>query len=322
MQRSFSIQRYAIEAAGPIGRDWAAEDQPQAHEEREVKPAPFVYVAPESLDEAVEALREHGSDGKVLAGGQSLVPMMNMRLARPGVLVDVMRVQDLAGIRSNGRISVGAATRQKAVLADAGLGGRFPLIHEALRHVGHVGNRTRGTFGGSIAHADPAAELPAVALALGAEMVVRGPGGQRTVSADDFFVTYYTTALDADELLTEVRLPEQAPSAWAFGEVARRHGDFALSGVALTADVEGGVVSSARIVLFGVSDRPVRASAAEAALAGQKLGDESVAREVGRSAQDGIDFSNDVHISDTYRREASEALVRRAVLDAARTVEG
>ena len=287
-----------------------------------MKPATFVYVAPESVDEAVDVLAEHGSEAKVLAGGQSLVPMMNMRLARPAVLVDVARVDGLAGIRSNGRIHVGAATRQKAVLRDDGVGARFPLIHEALRHVGHEANRARGTFGGSIAHADPAAELPAVMLALGAEMVVNGPGGESVVPADDFFVTYYTTVVEVDELLTEVRLPERSPSAWAFGEVARRHGDFALAGVAMTADVDGGIVRSSRVVLFGASDRPVRASAAEAALSGQRLGDETVATEVAGVAHEGIDFSSDVHVSATYRREAGAALVRRAVLNAARTLEG
>jgi carbon-monoxide dehydrogenase medium subunit len=281
-----------------------------------------VYLAPATVDEVVEALREHGSEGKILAGGQSLVPMMNMRLARPQALVDVMRVPELSGVRSNGQISIAACTRQSSILADDEVGARFPLIHEALRNVGHVANRTRGTFGGSVAHADPAAELPAVALALEAQMVIRGTDGERIVAADDFFLTYYTTDVGADEVLTEVRFPEQAPSAWAFGEVARRHGDFALAGVALAADTgEDGVVQSARVALFGVADRPVRAKAAEAALVGQRLDDQAVAREVAQRAQDGVEFASDAHVSDTYRREASVALVRRAVLDAARTLE-
>jgi carbon-monoxide dehydrogenase medium subunit len=288
-----------------------------------VKPAPFVYLAPEALDEAVKALREHGADGKVLAGGQSLVPMMNMRLARPEVLVDVARIPELSGIRANGTISIGAGTRQAAVLRDRAVGSRFPLIHAALRHVGHAANRARGTFGGSIAHADPAAELPAVMLVLGADMVVRGPDGDRVVPADEFFVSYYTTALDVDEVLTEVRLPEQRPSAWAFGEIARRHGDFALAGVALAVDADGdGVVTHARLALFGVTDRPVRASAAEASLVGRRLGDAAVAREVAHLAPDGIDFGSDAHVPESYRRDAAVALVRRAVLDGANTLEG
>jgi aerobic carbon-monoxide dehydrogenase medium subunit len=288
-----------------------------------VKPAPFVYLAPEALGEAVEALREHGSEGKVLAGGQSLVPMMNMRLAHPAVLVDVARIPELAGVRSNGRLAIGACTRQAAVLRDGDVAARFPLIREALRNVGHAANRARGTFGGSIAHADPAAELPAGILALGAELVVQGPGGERVVGADDFFVTFYTTALDVDEVLTEVRLPEQRPSAWAFGEVSRRHGDFALAGVALTAATDGdGVVTSARLALFGVADRPLRATAAEESLVGRRLGDEAVAGEVARLAPEGIEFSSDIHVPEVYRREAAVALVRRAVLDAANTLEG
>jgi aerobic carbon-monoxide dehydrogenase medium subunit len=288
-----------------------------------VKPASFVYVAPETLDEVVQALREHGSEGKVLAGGQSLVPMMNMRLARPRVLIDVMRVPGLSGVRRNGRISIGASTRQDTVLNDAEVGLEFPIVHAALRNVGHVANRSRGTFGGSVAHADPAAELPAVVLALGAEMVVRGPNGERTVSSDEFFVTYYTTDLAEDEVLTEVRFPETPPSVWGFGEVARRQGDFALAGVAFAAETDSdGAISRARLALFGVADRPVRARSAEAALLGRHLSDEAIARDVAELAQEGVEFASDVHVSEEYRREASAALVRRAVLDAAKTREG
>jgi carbon-monoxide dehydrogenase medium subunit len=288
-----------------------------------VKPPPFVYLAPETLDEAVDALREHGADGKVLAGGQSLVPMMNMRLARPDVLVDVGRIPELSGVRANGGVAIGAGTRQAAVLRDADVGARYPLVHTALRHVGHPANRARGTFGGSIAHADPAAELPAVAVALDAELVVHGPGGERTVRADEFFVTHYTTALDVDEILTEVRLPDRGSSAWAFGEVSRRHGDFALAGVALAAQADGdGVIGSARIALFGVADRPVRATAAEDSLVGRRLGDEQAARDAGRLATEGIEFTSDIHVPEAYRRDAAQALVRRALLDAANTLEG
>ncbi len=288
-----------------------------------MKPPPFVYLAPDTVSEAVDALREHGTEGKVLAGGQSLVPMMNMRLARPEVLVDISHIADLAGVRSNGRIAIGAGTRQAAVLRDGDVGARFPLVHAALRHVGHAANRTRGTFGGSIAHADPAAELPAVVLALDAQLVVRGPSGERIVAADEFFVTHYTTTLEVDEVLVEVRLPEQRPSAWAFGEVARRHGDFALAGVALAAETDGdGTVTAARLALFGVADRPVRATAAEAALLGRRLGDESVADEAAALTPDGIEFASDIHVEEAYRREAAVALVRRAVMDAVNTMEG
>jgi CO/xanthine dehydrogenase FAD-binding subunit len=287
-----------------------------------VKPAPFKYVSVETVGEALDVLAEHGSEGKVLAGGQSLVPMMNMRLARPSVLVDIGRVDELVGMRRNGRISVGAMTRQVAVLHDATIGEEFPLVKKALQHVGHVANRSRGTFGGSVAHADPAAELPAVTLALGAEIVIRGPEGERVVEADDFFVTYYTTDVDVEELLVEVRLPERRPSAWAFGEVSRREGDFAMAGVAMTAETDdSGLVTAARLALFGVADRPLRATEAEQALVGRRLGEEAVADEVAQAAPSGIEFASDIHVSDTYRQEATVALVRRAVMEAVDTTQ-
>jgi carbon-monoxide dehydrogenase medium subunit len=279
-------------------------------------------MAPESLSEALDALTEHGEDGKVLAGGQSLVPMMNMRLARPSVLIDIGRVNGLAGVIHNGRSVIGTMTRQSSVMKDDTVRRKFPLIHEAQRHVGHVANRSRGTFGGSIAHADPAAELPAVMLALGADMVIDGPNGARVVPADDFFVTYYTTDIGSDELLVEVRLPARRPTAWAFGEVARRHGDFAMAGVAMTVEADHeGVVSSARLAMFGVADRPIRATEAEEALVGKRLGDEAAADEVSRVAPSGIDFASDVHVSATYRSEVAAVLVRRAVMDASKTME-
>ena len=287
-----------------------------------MKPAPFVYLVPESPGEVVDALRAYG-DGKILAGGQSLVPMMNMRLARPEALVDVTRIGELAGIRRTGRTSIGATTRQKDVLADAGLGAEFPVIHAALENVGHTANRARGTFGGSVAHADPAAELPAVMLALDAEMMIMGPDGERTVAADDFFITYYTTDLDVDELLTEVRLPQRPPAAWGFQEVTRRHGDFALAGAVVTAHTdETRAVDSARVVLFGVTDRPVRAERAEEALVGHRLDEAGLARAVAELATEGLDYTDDVHVPGRYRRDASVALVQRAVRDAAKSVEG
>lgn len=285
-----------------------------------MKPAPFVYLAPDTLEDAIGALSEHGAEGKVLAGGQSLVPMMNMRLSRPAVLVDVTGIDELSGIRTNGAIAIGATTRQCDVLTHEALE-PFPVLGTALRNVGHTANRSRGTFGGSIAHADPAAELPAVVLALDAEMVVQGPGGERVVAADDFFVTYYTTDIGVEEVLTKVRVPVRPPSAWGFAEVARRHGDFALAGAVVTATIDGaGSVEEARVVLFGVADRPVRAVAAEAALVGRPLDDTDLPREAAQLAVEGVEFGSDVHVPEIYRREASVALVRRAVADAAASV--
>jgi carbon-monoxide dehydrogenase medium subunit len=277
-----------------------------------VKPAPFRYVAAETVEEVVAALGEHGDEAKILAGGQSLVPLMNMRLAVPGVLVDVNRVAELRGISANGSLEVGAGTRQ-AVLersADAP-----QLAREALRHVAFPGVRARGTVGGSIAHADPAAELPAVLLALGGEVVARGPGGQRTIAADDLFVTYFTTALQPDEVLTHVRLPREEVLT-GFAEVARKAGDFALAGAAVALSMDGATCRSARIALFGVSDRPLRASGAEQALAGRTLAE--AATDAARLASEGLDAKSDGHASAEYRKEVAGVVVARALAQAGR----
>jgi carbon-monoxide dehydrogenase medium subunit len=277
-----------------------------------------VYYAPDTLEEVIELLTQHGIDGKVLAGGQSLLPMMNMRLARPKVLVDIGKLGDFGGVAVNGGMNVGATTTQATVLRDSRVADRLPMVHAALRNVGHPANRSRGTFGGSVAHADPAAELPAVMLALDAEMVVQGPDGARVVPAADFFVTYYTTDLKVDEILTQVRLPDRSGWSWGFREVARRLGDYAAAGVAVAARTDGsGVVQEARIALFAVSDRPQRATEAEQRLVGSRLGDEDVARDVAQLALNDVDFSSDIHVSDAYRKDAVLSLVRRTVLDAA-----
>ena len=279
-----------------------------------MKPPRFKYAAAGSVEEAVALLEEHGDEAKVLAGGQSLIPLMNMRLARPGVLVDINRVSGLDGIKRNGGLTIGALTRQSSVLRSGDVSSFAPIVVEALRHVGHPGIRARGTFGGSIAHADPAAELPAVLLALDGEAVARGPGGERTIPAEELFVSTFTTSLTSNEVLTSIRLPWSLDKArWAFLEVARRHGDFALAGVASAAEVDGGTCKSARIALFGVVDRPVRAKQAEEFLAGKSLDDSSVVEEAGRLALAGLEPRSDFHATSQYRQEATEALVRRAL---------
>jgi carbon-monoxide dehydrogenase medium subunit len=283
-----------------------------------LKPTPFKYIAVETVEEAVAALGEYGDEAKVLAGGQSLVPLMNLRLAAPGVLVDVNRVAELQGIAANGTIEIGAMTRQLVAERSSQVGEGAPLVTEALRHVAYPGIRSRGTVGGSIAHADPAAELPAVLLALGGEVFAQGPSGSRTIAADDLFVTYFTTALAPDEVLTQVRIPARTPGQRvAFQEVARKHGDFALAGVALSAEVEAdGVCRAARVVLFGVADRPLRAAGAEAALVGSRL-DAGAADKAAVAAQAEIEPKSDAHASAEYRREVTGVLVRRAVAQAA-----
>ena len=253
----------------------------------------------------------------MLAGGQSLVPLMNLRLAFPSVLVDLNGVPGLGGVTVNGGAEIGAMSRQMAV--ERSVGAAAPLVAEALRHVGHPAIRSRGTFGGTVAHADPAAEIPAVLLALGGEVVARGPGGERVIPADELFVTHFTTALEADEILTRVRIPAMGGGLrWGFAEVARRQGDFALAGVAATVEVDAdGVCRSARIVLFGVADRPVRASASETALAGRRLDDAGALHDAEGLAADGLTPRNDVHASSRYRKEVVGVLVRRALGQAA-----
>ena len=195
-----------------------------------MKPAIFEYFSPKTAEEATDLLAEHGDDAKVLAGGQSLVPLMNMRLARPAIVVDINRIETLAYIREeNGLLRLGALTRQRAAEGSSLVAARCPLLRDALRLVGHVQIRNRGTIGGSIAHADPAAELTAVLTALDGEVTARGPRGDRVIAAADLFVTYLTTSLEPRELLVEVCIPALPPGAgWSWMEIARRHGDFAL----------------------------------------------------------------------------------------------
>lgn len=283
-----------------------------------MKPAPFTYGSCETVEEAVSLLAEHGDEAKLLAGGQSLVPLMNLRLAAPSVIVDLNRVSALEGIRANGTIEIGAMTRQSELERSPEIAAGAPLVASALRHVAFPAVRSRGTIGGSIAHADPAAELPAVLLALGGEVVAQSASGSRTIPADELFQTYFTTALRSDEVLTHVRVPV-AGGGQRFGiqEVARKRNDFALAGAVVVASVDGsGACTSARVALFGVSDRPVRAEGAEQALAGRSL-DAEAAAAAAEAAMGEIDPKADAHASVEYRREVTGVLVRRAVLEAA-----
>lgn len=282
-----------------------------------MKPAKFKYAAAETLEEAISLLDEYGDEAKVLAGGQSIIPLMNLRLARPAVLVDINRISKLDGVQRNAGLAVGAITRQTTALGSDEVRSYAPIVPAALRYVGHPGIRTRGTFGGSIAHADPAAELPVVALALGAEVTVQGPSGERTISADDLFLSNFTTSLAANEILTRVRFPNPIDQGhWSFHEVARRYGDFALVAVAVVAESDGsGNVRQARIALGGVADRLVRLQRAEQALVGQPLGNASSADEAGRLAAEDLDPPSDVHATSAYRKRVGGALVTRAATD-------
>ena len=284
-----------------------------------MKPAPFRYARPNSLAEALSLLGASGGDAKLLAGGQSLVPMLNMRLVRPAVLVDLNAVPGLDGITAlpDGGLMIGALVRHADVAASPLVRDRAPLLAEAARHVGHAAIRNRGTLGGSLAHADPAAELPAVLVALDSELILTGPGGARSVPASAFFLGLLSTALGVDEILTEIRLPAQGPG-WGFAEVARRHGDFALAGVAAVVRTGAGHPSQceeAILVGFGVGDRPVRLTPSERIATGARLDAEMAA---GAAAAAGLacDPPDDVHASGEYRRHLATVLTERALLQA------
>jgi CO/xanthine dehydrogenase FAD-binding subunit len=273
-----------------------------------MKPAPFAYVRAESVDHAVEVLREHGDEAKPLAGGQSLVPALNMRLARPSVLVDLNRVDGLDAIgEDNGSITVGALARQSAALRADVVRGSCPLLAEALTLVGHVVTRNRGTVGGSIAHADAAAELPLALVTLSGSVVT----SRRTLTAEEFFVASFMTALEPDELVVSTTWPSRRPSEGsAFEEFAPRHGDFALASAACVLRSENGVVAEARLAVGAVTQRPQLVDTAS--LVGSAV-DGETARELGAAAAGTVDPPPNLHGSPAYRRSLVATLVARAV---------
>jgi aerobic carbon-monoxide dehydrogenase medium subunit len=279
-----------------------------------VKPPVFEYTAVGSIDEAVAELRQHGDAAKLLAGGQSLVPLLNMRLAAPERLIDLNRVTELAYITARaGGLAVGAMTRQRAVERSALAAVHLPLLSDALPWVGHFQIRNRGTLGGSLSHADPAAELPAVAVCLDARFTARGPAGERTLGAAEFFRTQLTTALAPTELLTEVWFPptpRNAGSAWL--ELARRHGDYALVGVGAVVTMAGNRIEEARLALTGVGDRPIRAREAEAQLMGESPTPSMLAEAV-EAVRRAIDPGSDIHATAAYRRHIAGVLTGRAI---------
>ncbi len=284
-----------------------------------MKPAPFEYLAPTTVVEAVTALQEFAGEAKVLAGGQSLMPMLNMRLARPGLIVDLGQVQDLDYIReSSGRLAIGAMTTKRSVERSALVQNHQPLLHAATTSIGHPQIRNRGTVGGSMAQADPAAEYPATAVALDATLRAIGPNGERSIRAEDFFVTYLTTALGPGELLTEVSVPMfGARTGWGFSEITRRHGDFAMAGAAVTVSLdEAERCTEPTIVLFGVGPTPVRVRNAEDLVRDERPGD-TLCDSVGRQVSEEIDEPlADVHASAEYRRHLAGVMARQALAQA------
>jgi CO/xanthine dehydrogenase FAD-binding subunit len=282
-----------------------------------VKPAKFEYHAPASIDEALAVLGRYGGEARVLAGGQSLVPMMNFRLAQPRALVDLNRIPGLAFIEEEGEmVRIGSMTRQRRLESDPLITEKLPLLREALRWVGHLPTRSRGTIGGSIAHADPSAEIPMVLQALEGEIVARGPQGERRIAAKDLFHAALTTSLSPLEIITEVRLPAMpAQSAHAIEEFARRKGDFAIAAVAVMLLRDGEGCTKARLATAGVGPTSIRLRDAEAVLERQGLGENAIAEAAEKAAAQ-VDPVSDLNGSAEYRRHLTGVLMSRAVIKA------
>ena len=286
-----------------------------------MKPAPFEYQAPGSLEAALDLLARRGGEAKLLAGGQSLIPVMNFRLAEPSLLVDINKLTDLDFVRKgeDGGLRIGALTRQRRLERDAQIAETVPLLHEAIPSIAHPQIRNRGTIGGSLAHADPAAELPAVSVALGARFRLQKAGGDRWVDASSFFGGLFTTALEPDEILTEVAIPPlPARTGWAFIEIARRLGDYAQVGIAalVTLD-EAKRCREARLVYLSVGDRPLEAREAARLLVGQEISPELIAAVADKASRDEMDPAGDVHATAEFKRHLARVLTGRALRRAA-----
>jgi CO/xanthine dehydrogenase FAD-binding subunit len=286
-----------------------------------MKPPLFEYDDPATVDEALSLLAEHGDEAKVLAGGQSLVPLLNFRLARPERLIDINKLDPLAYVRADeGVLRIGTLTRHATLECSPDVVARVPLLSEAVSLVGHVQIRNRGTVGGSVAHADSAAELPVAFAALEARYHVRSRDRERVIASDEMFVTHMTTTLEVEELLTEIEVPVPPPhTGAAFVEFARRHGDFALGGAAVLLTLDDGVCTRARIGLLAAAPTPIRARAAEEWLLGAAI-DARAAGEAARRAVADIHPTGDIHGGTDYRRALVETLVQRAILRAAERV--
>jgi len=289
-----------------------------------MKPSAFEYFAPSTVREAIGLLERHGEEAKILAGGQSLVPLMNFRVARPKVLVDINHIKELDYIREEkGELVIGGLTRERALEISLLVQKKCPILTEAISYIGHLPIRTRGTMGGSLVHADPAAEIPIVVCALGGKMKVVGPSGERVLGAEEFFVTYLTSALEPAEILTEVRVPTLPSSTgWSFMEFSRRHGDFGIVVVASLLFMEDkGSCQKASIALGGVGPTPIRAREAEKLLAGQVLS-EALITEAGVKAAEATDPESDYHASAQYRKNLAKVFTQRSLREAWNKVKG
>jgi aerobic carbon-monoxide dehydrogenase medium subunit len=280
-------------------------------------PAQFDYVAPTSVEEALSALAEHGDDAKILAGGQSLLPVLRMRLNAPEVVIDLGRIDGLRGIREDGdALVIGAMTQHSVVGSDPLVQEHARLVSKAIEHLADAQVRHRGTFGGALAHADPAGDLGAPALALGAEFVIAGSGGTRTVSADEFFVDLFETAIGDDEILTEVRIPKHTGWGAHYEKFVRVAHQWPIVAVAAAVKVDGGTISEARVGLTNMGSTPLRARAVEDALTGQPATEDAV-RDAAAQAAEGANPPSDLNGDADYRRHLATVLTRRAVLAAA-----
>ena len=277
-----------------------------------MKPAPFDYCCPDSVEEALEVLSARAGDAKVMAGGQSLMPMLNFRVVRPALIVDVSRLLELEYVRerADGGLTIGALTRHRVLETSSLVARRFPIIPETMKHVAHLAIRNRGTIGGSLCHADSAAELPMLVRLLDASIVARSTRGERSIPAAEFFVGPLTSALEEDELVVRAELPGLSHNGWAFDEFARRAGDFALAAGGVVLEVTRGRIGMARVAMMGVGDTPLRRPEAEAVLSGQTLSDRVVTEAV-KAACDSLEPRQDLQASPEFRRHLAAVLTER-----------
>jgi aerobic carbon-monoxide dehydrogenase medium subunit len=282
-----------------------------------MKPSSFEYVRPTNLDEALQAISHYGDNGKILAGGQSLVPMMNLRLVRPEVVIDINRIAGLDTVQvDNGELVIGALTRHTTLRESALVATHCPLMHEAYQHVAHKPIRNRGSLGGNISHADPASEMPAVLLASDAFIVVKSVKGERVIKAADFFVGPLQTALAGGEMVIRIRIPTApAKQGWAFEEESVRKGDFALAAVGVTLGLDGGICTQVAVAVAGMGDRAVRLSPVEALLKGKKL-DDALIEQAAALGKASVSPYQSYHADAEFKRELVEALTRRALASA------
>ncbi|GJQ35244.1 MAG: carbon monoxide dehydrogenase [Anaerolineaceae bacterium] len=285
-----------------------------------MKPAPFEYHAPTSLEQALDLMSQHAGEAKILAGGQSLVPAMNFRVVQPSLLIDLNRVVELSFIREEGNaIRVGAMARERHLEFDASIEKRIPLLHEAVPNIAHPQIRNRGTIGGSIVHADPAAELPMLMVALNARLKGKNKSAERWIDAKDFFAGMFTTALEPDEILAEIEIPFMPPrTGWSFMEVAPRSGDYAMMGVAalVTLDKDG-KCKSATLVYLNAGDGPVDAVASAQMLAGESLSDKSIESAAVHASENEINPFGNIHASTDFQRHLAKVLTQKALKQAA-----